>query len=183
MFLRKGKEREPVPVTMSGVRMGERLLQIGVDDPATLGAIGAKVGLSGTAAVAVEDERGGERARRAAASAGVLMDIQVQPLDTLPWDDASFDAVVVHAMRGLSDGSGAARPGALAACHRVLRPGGRIVVIEQGPRTGLSALLKGSGTATGAGVAAVQLLEAAGFRPVRVVGELEGYRFTEGLKA
>ena len=33
MFLRKSRI-EPLPVTMSAVRMGERVLQIGVDDPA-----------------------------------------------------------------------------------------------------------------------------------------------------
>lgn len=182
MFLRKGKAREPVPVTMSGVRMGERLLQVGIDDPGTLGAIAGKVGLSGTAAVAVTDDQGAERARKAAAEAGILMDIRVQPLDALPWDEAAFDAVVVHAMRGL-DGALGSSAGALAACHRVLRPGGRLIVIEQGARTGLAALLRGGGAAADAGAdVAVQRLGAAGFRPVRLIGELEGYRFTEGLR-
>ncbi len=40
MFLRKTRI-EPLPVTMSAVRMGERVLQIGVDDPAVASAIAA----------------------------------------------------------------------------------------------------------------------------------------------
>ena len=53
---------EPLPVTMSAVRMGERVLQIGVDDPTIASAIAAKVGLSGNAAIAVTDERDAARA-------------------------------------------------------------------------------------------------------------------------
>ena len=64
MFLRKSRVgRDPLVMTMSGVRLGERLLQIGVDDPAVLGALAAKVGLSGHAAVVTLDERSAERAR------------------------------------------------------------------------------------------------------------------------
>ena len=70
MFLRKSRI-EPLPVTMSAVRMGERVLQIGVDDPALASAIAAKVGLSGNAAIAVTDDRDAARAHGAAAHAGV----------------------------------------------------------------------------------------------------------------
>ena len=65
MFLRKVAACEPLAVAMSGVRLGERLLQIGVDDPPLLGALAAKVGLSGHAAVVTLDERSARaRARR-----------------------------------------------------------------------------------------------------------------------
>ena len=51
MFLRKSR-LEPLPVTMSAVRMGERVLQVGIDDATIAAAIAAKVGLSGNAAIA-----------------------------------------------------------------------------------------------------------------------------------
>ena len=57
MFLRKTKQRDPLPVTMSGVRMGERLLQVGGDAAALAGALAAKVGLSGAAAIVVWGDR------------------------------------------------------------------------------------------------------------------------------
>ena len=41
---------------MTGVRMGERVLQVGTDDPSVAAAIAARIGLSGTAAIAVADE-------------------------------------------------------------------------------------------------------------------------------
>ena len=64
-------------------------------------------------------------------------------------------------------------------------PGGRLVVIEAGPADGggLGGLLgrRRADPYVEAG-GAVPALEAAGFRPVRVLGEREGYRFIEGLK-
>jgi len=183
MFLRKTKAREPLPITMTGVRMGERLLQIGIDDPAVAGAIAAKVGLSGTAAVAVGDQAGAARANAAAAEAGALIEITVTDLDALPYPDGSFDVVVVNGMRAPIGGpAGGVSAAALKQCLRVLRPGGRGMAITPGPRTGLGALLKPA-VAEVAGDSAAAALTAAGFHPVRVVGELEGFRFTEGLKA
>jgi|CXWL01.1.fsa_nt_gi SAM-dependent methyltransferase len=167
---------------MTGVRMGERLLQIGVDDPATVGAIAAKVGLSGTAAVAVTDQAGAARATAAAARAGALVEVTVTALDALPYPDGSFDVVVLH---GMSATIGGTAPGvsteALKQCLRVLRHGGRAIAITPGPKTGVSALLRPA-PPEAPGESAAVALTAAGFRPVRVVGELEGFRFTEGLK-
>ncbi len=191
MFLRllrkrPTEKRDSMAVTMTGVRMGERLLQIGVDDPALVGALAAKVGLSGAAALAAGNERDANRARAVAAEAGVLMDVHVAPWATLPFEAQSFDLVVVQSTGGFL---GSMQPDDRVAClqqaYRVLRAGGRIVVVESAPRPGLAGLLRGhavnehyaaSGGAEGA-------LKAERFRAVRTVGEAEGYRFTEGLKA
>ncbi len=183
MFLRKTKAREPLPLTMTGVRMGERLLQIGVDDPAVAGAIAAKVGLSGTAAIAVANDAGAARAHSAAAKAGALIDVTVTRFDALPYPDASFDVVIVHAMRGgLGGPTSEISPSALKQCLRVLRRGGRGVAITPGPKSGLVALLRPT-PPEAPGESAAAALSIAGFNPVRVVGELEGFRFTEGLRA
>jgi SAM-dependent methyltransferase len=164
-FLRKAKQQEQLPVTMSGVRMGERALQIGIDDPSLVGAIAAKVGLSGHAAIALADDAAGATARAAAEKAGVLVDLHVAPLHALPLPDAGFDVVVLHARSGwlaaLDEG---ARQAILREIHRVLRGGGRLVAIE------------------GPGGATADALPAAGFRAARVLAERDGYLFAEGLK-
>ena len=184
MFLRKTKAREPLPLTMIGVRMGERLLQVGLDDPALSGALASKIGLSGTIAIAVANEEDAARATAAASKAGALVDVTKTALESLPYPDASFDVIVLHALRAPIGGPA---PGvssqALLQCLRVLRPGGRIVVLTPGPKTGFGALLRPAPPAAADTAAAATALTAAGFRPVRVVGELEGLRFTEGLKA
>src|SRR5262245_16237775 len=97
MFLRKpARATEPLAVTMSGARMGERVLQIGIDDAALAGALAAKTGLSGHASIAVASETEADRARRAAADAAALADVVVTPLHALPFESDQFDAIVVH---------------------------------------------------------------------------------------
>ena len=47
MFFRKSKV-DPLPITMTAVKMGDRLLQVGLDESSTATALAARVGLSGT---------------------------------------------------------------------------------------------------------------------------------------
>jgi ubiquinone/menaquinone biosynthesis C-methylase UbiE len=184
-FLRKSAARDPLPVTMSGVRMGERLLQVGVNEARLAGLLAAKVGLSGHAAMIVRDEAAAARARAGIDDAGVLVDLHVSPLDTLPFPPDAFDAIVVHNMDNLlASINGTQRAATVGEWRRVLRHGGRIVVIEGGTRGGLGALLR-PGPKTDAdyerGGGTIATLETAGFRPVRLLGDREGYKFIEGL--
>lgn len=184
-FLRKPATRsEPMPIRMSGVRMGERLLQVGIDGPDLAGAMAAKVGLSGTAAIVVNADAE-DRARRAAAGAGALIDVHVAPFDALPFGESAFDVVVVHGLSGwLGALDAQRRTRALRDVHRVLRHGGRLILFEPGPREGLGRLLHAftENAAYAASGGATAALESAGFKPVRLLAEREGYRFFEGLK-
>jgi SAM-dependent methyltransferase len=186
MFFRIRKARlEPFALTMAAARMGERVLQIGLDDPGLACALAAKVGLSGTAALVVDNESDAARAKSAAANAGVFLDVQMTPLHVLPFEKGSFDLIVVHGMHGLlASGESGIRTDVLPEAYRVLRAGGRSVVIESAPRGGLAGLLRRQATdqyvAYGGAESA---LKAAGFHPVRTLAVREGYRFTEGLKA
>ncbi len=186
-FLRKAAiSREPLAMTMAGVRMGERALQIGVGDAALTALLAARPGISGHSAIVVGDDAAAARARSAAAESGALVDVHRASLAALPLADASFDVIVVHgAAQALAPLDQAARTQAMRECLRVLRPGGRIVTIEAGTRSGLSALVR-RGPAVdpaydGAGGTGA-VLEGAGFRPVRLLADREGFRFFEGLK-
>ena len=186
MFFLRKSTLEALPVAMSGIRMGERVLQIGIDNPTLVGSLAAKVGLSGQATIVVGDEASAARARSAAQKAGALVDVQVLPLQALPFAEGSFDVIVVHGIGGLlASLDDSARVGLLRESFRALRTGGRIVVIESGVRGGLSGLLRpsraqGSYATSGGAVAA---LGVAGFRAPRVLAEREGYKFSEALKA
>jgi SAM-dependent methyltransferase len=186
-FLRKSTiSREPLPVTMIGVRMGERALQIGVTDVRLAALIAAKPGISGHAAIVAIDERAAERARSAAAESGALVDVHVAPVAALPFSDDAFDVVVIHgAAEILAPLDRGARAGAMTECHRVLRGGGRLIALEPGTRSGLAALIRRAPAPdrsydTAGGTAAA--LEDAGFKAVRLLADREGYRFVEGLK-
>jgi len=187
-FLRKSSiGTEPLAVTMSGVRLGERALQMGLDDPQIAAAIAAKTGITGQAVIVVADESAAASARTAIADAGGLGDVHViGSLHPLPFADDSYDVVVVHTVRGLlASRTRDVRDRVLAECRRVLRAGGRLIALEAGSPTGFRGLLGGARhdaqyEAAGGTAAA---LETAGFRPVRILGDRQGYRFIEGLKA
>jgi ubiquinone/menaquinone biosynthesis C-methylase UbiE len=186
-FLRKAKlDTEPLSIKMSGIRMGERLLQIGIDDPKLLAAMALKIGLSGSTSVAVADEAAAARARNGAAAAGALIDLHVATLDAMPFDNEAFDVAVVHSVGGLLQSlrQQARADRVLRETHRVLRHGGRVIAIEAGPKRGLAGIIRPyrPDTAYEASGGAGAALQAAGFKPVRVLWEREVHRFTEGMK-
>jgi SAM-dependent methyltransferase len=189
MFFRRSPVgTEPLPLSMSGIRAGERLLQIGLDDAAFAEAMASKVGLNGRAVFAVT-ERDASRAQAIAASSGVLADVHVVSFSNegqWPIDDASCDVVIVHGRRGLlASLDDRSRQTLLSHCLGALRPGGRLVAMDAGASEGIAALLgrgpKPDAAYEGAGGTA-KALESAGFRPVRLLAERDGYRFTEGLR-
>ena len=73
--------------------------------------------------------------------------------------------------------------GVLADCRRILRDGGRLIAIEPGSASGLAAIFKRRPPGGAAAESATaRALEGAGFQPVRVLADREGYRFTEAIK-
>ena len=188
MFLRRSRAaHDPLPVAMSGVRLGERVLQVGVDDARLVGQIAAKTGLSGEAACVVADAEQAARAKSGGDQAGVLIDIAVAAAGTVPHPDGAFDVAVVHSASAmLARLDAPTRQALLREAARVLREGGRVIVIEPGTPTGLRSLLKtlpASQSSYDAAGGVLGDLRAAGFAPVRSLGDKEGLRFAEGLKS
>jgi ubiquinone/menaquinone biosynthesis C-methylase UbiE len=180
MFLRQSTVgREPLAIAMSGVRMGERVLQIGMDTPLVTSLLAAKPGLSGESAMVLADEATAMQARRAVAESGALVNLTVHPLHALPFDRGTFDLVVVHNRNGqtLTPSGQAER---LSEWRRVLRSGGRLVVINKGSPSGMTALFQ-SRPDPGQTDSTLRALQAAGFRSVRELGDRDGYVFIEGL--
>ncbi|MGH9144492.1 MAG: methyltransferase domain-containing protein [Vicinamibacterales bacterium] len=184
MFFKKS-DPHLLMVGMTGVKMGDKFVQVGCAHGGRLAAVAAKVGLSGRAAVVAPDEASADRARKAAADAGVLVEVDVAAPVRLPLPDAEFDLAVVDDTAGLF---GTMRPeGRVAAIRelvRVLRGGGRVLVVGAVPRGGLGAVLSRtqSGPPFVASGDATKALEADGFKSVRTLAEREGLVFVEGIK-
>ena len=184
MFLKRDDPHVLI-VGMSGVKMGDRLVQIGCAQGGRLGAVAGKVGLSGRAVAVAPDEASAARARKGAADAGVLVEIEIAPPTRLPLEDAAFDLAIVDDTAGLF---GTMRPedrvASVRELLRVLRAGGRAMIIGALPRGGLGALLaRGqSGPPFVASGDAKQALEADGFKSVRTLAERDGLVFVEGIK-
>ena len=172
MLMRRGRgpAMDPLQVSMTGVRMGERFLLIGCHDRALLSGLAAKVGLSGTAAVAAFDEQQAERAARVGAKVGALIETHRVEGLALPFDSDQFDMVVVDDTNGaFGKIVETTRVAYLRDARRAVRNGGRIEVVERVE-------------ARAPGYDALRDLTAAGFKPVRVLAEKDGLRFLEGLR-
>ena len=172
--------RFDLTVTMTGVQMGDRLLQLGLADRALLGALGAKIGLSGH--VAAIDPRADvvKAARHATERAGVHAEIDAAPFDALPLGAGAFDLVVVADPDLLLDAGGDA---AAREMHRVLRPGGRAVAIERHAEPSLVGRWFGRRPAPALdGERLLGVLRGAGFGGARQLADREGLRFYEALK-
>ena len=181
-ILKKLKGETDLRVSMAGLRLGDKVLQIGSGDPRLIAMLAAKVGISGQASALVPDDGGAAPISRAAQSRGVLVDVKVAPLRTPPFAQGWFDVVVIPALIGamrLHE-----RVGTLQGARQVLRVGGRCLIIESAPRGGLGALFSGRALdphyrSQGGAEAA---LRAEGFKPVRTLAERQGLLFTEGVK-
>jgi SAM-dependent methyltransferase len=171
-------------VGMAGVKMGDRIVQVGCANGGRLGAVASKVGLSGRAVAIVADETSAARARKGAENAGVLVDVEVAPPTRLPLDDASFDLAIVDDTGSMMAAMRAEdRVAAVRELVRVLRPGGRVMLVGAAARGGLGALFsRGKSGPPFASTGAVDALQADGFRSVRTLAEREGLVFVEGVK-
>ena len=167
---KRGQSMDPLHVSMTGVRMGERFVQIGCHDRALLAGLAAKVGLSGTAAVAAFDDAEAKRAVGVGAKIGALIDTHKIEGRALPFDSDQFDMVVVDDTNGrfaaIADD---VRLGYLREAKRLVRQGGRIEIVE-------------GTTARAPGYDTLRDLTTAGFKPARLLAERNGFRFLEGLR-
>jgi SAM-dependent methyltransferase len=166
-----GRAMDPLHVSMTGVRMGERFLLIGCNDQALVSGLAAKVGLSGTSAVAAFTAEQARRAGAVGAKVGALIETQIIDGNALPFESDQFDMVVVDDTNGtfgaIDEGR---RLDYLRDARRTVRPGGRIEVVE-----GMKARAEGYDV--------LRDLTTAGFKPVRELAERDGFRFVEGLRS
>jgi ubiquinone/menaquinone biosynthesis C-methylase UbiE len=178
---RRREDSFALVVGMTGVKMGDRLIQIGCADGVRLAAIAIKVGLSGRAAAVVADRETAARVEKVASQAGVLIEVEVAPPTNLPMDDRSFDLAIIDDSAGLfTEMSPGERAATVREAARVLRAGGRVMVIGSTPRSGLGAMLSRTPVAISADPS--EALQADGFKTVRVLAERDGLIFFEGLK-
>jgi len=178
-LFRKPAPAEPLGVTMTGVRLGQRLLSVGTRDPKLTAQLATKTGLTGRACVIDDDEGRLAQAAATIEQEGALIESIRAPYGMWPLDDASFDvALIADLLPSLTPD---VRVRCISEVFRVLRPGGRVVVIEPAQRGGLVGLLAGGGKPT-AYEGPLHALAANGFTAVRQLAETDGIVYVEGIK-
>jgi ubiquinone/menaquinone biosynthesis C-methylase UbiE len=173
-LLRGDAGRYDLIVSMVGPKVGDRLLQLGGGDGRLLGALGAKTGLSGTLVAVESGPATAAKVQEEATKAGVLAEV-VTATDAPPYEPGSFDIVVIpfpaDEAVGLSQH--------LRDAFRVLRDGGRVIIVNRAGRGHTRQSAEASGGPTPPMVSALQ---EHGFRAARLLAERDGLRFYEGVK-
>ena len=178
-FFRKTAPSEPLAVTIAGVKLGHRFLAVGVREPALIAVLGGKAGLTGTTCAVDADEAAVAKAAAAIEAAGVLAEVTRAPWGMWPYNEGSFDVALVRDL--LATLTPDHRSRCVSETLRVLRPGGRAIVIEPAPRGGIGALLKRQ-TVDPSYRGALQALKDGGFAAVRELAESNGVIYVEGIK-
>jgi len=164
---------------MIGAKSGDRVLVIGAGDGRLAANLGLATGLNGRTLV-IDRERGAEaRIDAAAAKAGALVEFNAMPAATLSLDDATFDIVVIpHELSSRPED----RTQILSEAVRVVRPGGRVMVVERTERGGFRDLLSRDSRPVVASDDVRALLVDAGLRAARVLADVDGLAYVEGIK-
>ena len=137
-WLRGDPGRYELLTRMIGARLGDRVLSFGAGDPGLVAALAKVTGLSGRAVAhaASTDEAG--RLEATAEAAGVLVEVIESPDDRLPFEEGDFDLVLVDAVS-------APFAALLPEIRRVLRPGGRVVLVIRQKGAGCSSTRRRAG--------------------------------------
>jgi ubiquinone/menaquinone biosynthesis C-methylase UbiE len=173
---------ESLAVSMAGVKLGDRLLVIGCSDPMLVAQLAGKTGLTGRAVAVDAREAMVATAADVAAREGVLLETITVPWNALPDDRDSFDVVLVRDVLPHLDAT--KRSWFLGEAYRVLRPGGRCLVIDGTSKKGIFAGSPSEPVASDYAAAGgpVAILMTQGFKAARVLAEREGLLFAEAVK-
>ena len=172
--------QEPLIVTMAGVKLGHRLLGVGTRDPTLIARLAVKAGLTGRTCIVDADEQSVAAAASAIEQEGALVEPVRAPYGMWPFDDDSFDVAVVPDL--LATLTPDVRVRCVTEVWRVLRPGGRVLVVERAARGGLLGAIIGGTRGTPARESPIDALRDNGFAAVRQLAETDGVVYVEGVK-
>jgi phosphatidylethanolamine/phosphatidyl-N-methylethanolamine N-methyltransferase len=165
-------------LAMIGAKRGDRLLVIGAgtgDLPAQLALV---TGLNGTTLVVDRSPDARARVESAATEAGALVEFEPAPPTMLPQATGGFDLVVIQHELSVS----AARARVAVEAARVVRPGGRVIVVEKAARPGVFGVLSRTVADIVPAATLRDLLVSVGLRAARVLAERDGVSYVEGVK-
>jgi ubiquinone/menaquinone biosynthesis C-methylase UbiE len=177
-WFRPGASPYQTALAMIGAKSGDRALTIGQPDPQLTAELARITGLNGQTLVANQTPAQQAAIEAAAGAAGTLVEFGDGPAPRVPGDDASTDLVLISAQFAHTDP--AIRTNWLAETFRVLRPGGRVILLDGARQTGLFAS-KSAPTLQPDMV--IEWIMNAGGRAARQLAVADGIAYYEARKA
>lgn len=172
---------DPLSVSMAGAKLGDRVLVLGCSDPHLIAALAAKTGLTGRACAVDESPELATEAGRIALREGALVETSSATPSALAFEGDSFDLVILRDVLGTRDRESLEK--VVWETRRVLRPGGRCMVIDSLGRSGMAAVLGGKAApATNDASELIEIFKNQGFVAVRTLAERDRLRFIEAIK-
>jgi ubiquinone/menaquinone biosynthesis C-methylase UbiE len=177
-LFRKPVPQDPLIIAMAGVRLGLRVLIVAGDDSEMPSDVAAKVGLSGSVVAAAHSEQAAARVQERATRRGVLVETTIFT-GRVPFEDESFDLVIADD-RPQPAGQQTTQE-VLAEAFRVLRIGGRLVVLRGAPRGGVLHSRR-EGISDQLATSFLDSLAKTGFRAAREIATREKTSFIEAAR-
>ena len=177
-WFRKGLSRHHTAIAMIGSKSGDQVLVVGASDPELAAEVALVTGLNGTTTVCDPDASARARVETAAREAGALVEFATGTPTSLPAADESQDVVVLmNAADTVADVDPAL---VLEHALRVLRPGGRLIVVDGARSSGF--FRSAGGAARLPTQTILARLEQAGTRARRQLAEVDGVSYYEARK-
>lgn len=176
-WFRKGLPPYHAAMAMVGVKSGNEVIVVGAADAELPARIAVVTGLNGQTLV-VDRAEARERVEAAARRAGALVEFADAPPTALPVAAASTDVLVLAL--GLASLTADERSRTVQEAMRVLRPGGRTIVVEGGKTA------RAAGTPESKRLdadAILTLLAGVGGKAVRTLATVDGLTYYEARKA
>jgi ubiquinone/menaquinone biosynthesis C-methylase UbiE len=174
-WFKKGLSPYQAAMAMVGVKPGNQVVVVGAADADLPAQLAVVTGLNGQTLV-VDQAQARPRVDAAARNAGALVEFADAPPTSLPVEPESID-VVVLAM-GLASLGEEDRSRTVGEAMRVLRPGGRTIVVEGGK------IARGASPSAGtlSEDAILGLLAGVGAKAVRRLATVDGITYYESRK-
>jgi ubiquinone/menaquinone biosynthesis C-methylase UbiE len=180
-WFKEGLSPYQTGVAMVGIKPGGVVVVLGAGDGGLAAELALLTGLNGRTIVVDDGAAAKSVVDAAAARAGALVEFVDAHWAALPWELEGADVAVVQCRLGSHPADG---PAILSEAARVIRPGGRVVVVEGAARKGmLASLRRSAGPAPLDGARLVEMLALTSLRAARVLGEENGVTYAEGVKA
>ncbi len=177
-WFRSGLPPHQTALAMLGAKAGQSVAFLGAANPDLAAEIARVTGLNGRTFVAAKREASRRAVEAAAARLGTLVEVADAQPTSVPEPSDVFDVAAITTT--WLELPLEARAGTIGEAFRLVRPGGRIIVVLSGGRRrwpgGPRAVpreLVGE---------ALSLLTAAGSRAVRLLGEVPGTTYLEAVK-